>query len=293
MFERLSGDVEALRLAIEAMDAPTVAMVKKLAQYKQLLARAGAELTRFTAYMETELDAAAFESIKLGLQHSKDLIAASGITAQFQGIGPNAMRQALRYLDPDGPLYARLKLLTGATVDKVSQSILEGIGMGRNPQVIARMIQDSFGGGLTDALRQTRTVQMYSYRDSARANYQASDGIVTGWVWYAELDGNQCEACSVEHGSIHDLDETMDSHWNCRCACVPYIEGLSDPITTGEEWFNGLSDLEQAAYLGQSKYDGLKSGAFTFDQMATRNESTVYGQMIGVTPLKDLVKQEP
>jgi len=289
MYSRLSGDVEALRLAIEAMDKPTQAAIKQLAQYKSLVRKAEKELARFTAYLETVIDRAAYEAIQLGLSDSAALIRAAGITAQLQGIAPNAMREALRYLAEDGKLYKRLQLLTGATVDKVSQAIFEGIGAGWNPRKIASAIQDAFGGGLTDALRNTRTVQLYSYRDAARANYMASDGIVTGWIWWAELDELTCEACVSEHGSIHGLDETLDGHYNCRCAALPYIEGLTEPEQTGEDWFNSLTEAQQMEFMGASKYEAYQDGAFSFGDLKQRNENEVYGQMIGVTPLKYLL----
>ena len=40
MYDRLSGDVESLRLAIDDMDDPSVAEVKRLPQYKTLMRRA-------------------------------------------------------------------------------------------------------------------------------------------------------------------------------------------------------------------------------------------------------------
>lgn len=289
MYSRLSGDVEALRLAIEAMDNPTQAAIKQLAQYKALVRKAEKELARFTAYLETVIDRASYEAIQLGLSDSAALIKAAGITAQLQGIAPNAMREALRYLAEDGKLYKRLQLLTGATVDKVSQAIFEGIGAGWNPRKIASAIQDAFGGGLTDALRNTRTVQLYSYRDATRANYMASDGIVTGWIWWAELDELTCEACVSEHGSIHGLDETLSGHYNCRCAALPYIEGLTEPEQTGESWFNSLTEAQQREFMGQSKYEAYQDGKFSFSDLRQFNENEVYGQMIGVTPLKDLL----
>lgn len=289
MYSRLSGDVEALRLAIEAMDKPTQAAIKQLSQYKALMRKAEKELTRFTAYLETVIDRASFEAIQLGLEDSAALIKAAGITAQLQGIAPNAMREALKYLAEDGKLYKRLQLLTGATVDKVSQAIFEGIGAGWNPRRIASAIQDAFGGGLTDALRNTRTVQLYSYRDAARANYMASDGIVQGWIWWAELDELTCEACVSEHGSIHGLDETLDGHYNCRCAALPYIEGLTEPEQTGEDWFNSLTEAQQRDFMGVSKFEAYQDGKFNFSDLKQRNENEVYGQMIGVTPLKDLL----
>ena len=106
------------------------------------------------------------------------------------------------------------------------------------------------------------------------------------------MDGDVCEACASENGSIHDLDETLDGHYNCRCAALPYIEGLTDPDQTGEEWFNGLSEEQQINFMGQSKYDAYQSGSFAFSDLSKRTDNEVYGKMIGVTPLKDLLGEE-
>lgn len=278
MYSRLSGDVEALRLAIETMDKPTQAAIKQLAQYKSLMRKAERELDRFTAYLETVLDRASYEAIQLGLKHSGALVTAAGVTARLQGIAPNAMRQALKYLAEDGPLYARLKLLTGATVDKVSQAIFEGIGAGWNPRRIASAIQDNFGGGLTDALRNARTVQLYSYRDAARANYIAS-GVVDGWIRYEELDELTCSACWAEHGKIHDLEDEFEGHFNCRGMDLPYIKGVTDEVPLGEDLFNNLSEEKQRAILGEKKYEAYKDGKFEFSQLSTNYESDAFGNM--------------
>jgi SPP1 gp7 family putative phage head morphogenesis protein len=169
------------------------------------------------------------------------------------------------------------------------QAILEGVAQGFNPRKIAEEIQGAFGGGLTDALRNTRTVQLYAYRDSARANYMASDGIVTGWVWFAELDADVCEACAAEHGSIHDLDETLDGHYNCRCAALPYIEGLTGDISSGEDWFNGLSESDQAAWMGPGKYDAWQQGKFEFGDLSKVVPNDVFGPMTVPSTLGELV----
>jgi hypothetical protein len=288
MYDRLQGDIDALILAIEQMDSPTPAQVKALPQYQRLIRRGKEELDKFTAYLETALGTAAASAIALGLQHSAGLIN-SLISGGFAGLERGVMPQLLKYLAQDGPLYARLKELTGATVDKVVQTILDGVSSGFNPRKIAGMIGDAFGGGLTDALRNTRTVQLYSYRDSARANYMASDGIVTGWVWYAELDADVCMSCVAQHGTFHDLDEVLDDHYNGRCAALPYIPGMTGDIESGQSWFDALSDEEQAGMMGQEKHAHYKAGDFEFDKLSKQVANDVYGMMRTEAPLKDLI----
>jgi hypothetical protein len=288
MHRHLQGDVDALMLAIGEMDNPTKAEIEALPQYKRLMRDAKEELDRFTTYLSVAIGAASVASIALGLTHSSQLMTA--ITGnKVAGLDSGGVQALLNYLRRDGPLYARLQMITTSTLDNVIKTIVEGVASGFNPKKIAGLIQDAFGGGLTDALRNMRTVQLWSYRDSARANYMASDGIVTGWIWWAELDELTCEACVAEHGSIHPLDEQLDGHYNCRCAALPYIEGLTEPTQTGEEWYNTLTEAQQKDLLGPGKYAAFQEGKFQFSQLSKQTPNEVYGSMRVATPLKDLV----
>jgi SPP1 gp7 family putative phage head morphogenesis protein len=285
MNDRLKGDVDALMLAIQDLDNPTGAEIKRLPQYKRLTRRMNDELDRFESYLEVAIGAAALAAIGMGLAHSAELVKLAGT---FTSLDSGAITPLLNYLRQDGPLYARLKLITTGTLDKVIEQIISGVGQGFNPQKIARLIQDAFGGGLTDALRNMRTIQIYSYRDSARANYMAS-GVVTGWVWYSELDELVCEACAAEHGTVHSLDESLNGHYNCRCTAIPYIEGLSEPEPTGKDWFDNLTEAQQEEFMGKSKLDAYNAGKFEFSQLGRNTPNDVYGEMRTVTPLKDLL----
>lgn len=289
IYDRMRGDVDALALAIEQLEAPTSAKVKNLPQYKRLVRRAGEEIDRFVVYLETVVGTAAAAAIALGLGHSAALVnVATG--GGFVGLEPAVMGKLLDYLRPDGPLYARLKLITGGTQDRVVQAILDGVGLGQNPRTIAAAIQDAFGGGLTDALRHTRTVQLYAYRDSTRANYMATGGIVTGWVWMAELDADVCLSCVAQHGTIHDLNETLDDHYNGRCAALPYIPDFGNPVEqSGQDWFDSLPSDQQSAMMGAEKHGAYVNGQFTFDQLSTQQANDIYGTMRTETPLKDLI----
>lgn len=290
MWDRLQGDTDALMFAIEELDDPSQSEIKQLPEYKRLMRRTEEELDRFNTYLAIAIGAAALAAITLGMQHSQALVAASGVN--FAGLDASVMKPLLDYLREDGPLYQRLALITDGTIDRVIASIMDGVASGFNPQKIARGIQDAFGGGLTDALRNMRTVQLYSYRDAARANYMAS-GVVEKWQWWAELDGLTCMSCIAEHGTLHDLNEQLAGHYNCRCAAVPYIEGLSEPVQSGADWFNSLSDEQQAAQMGKEYHAAYKDGAFTLNDMIKPVENEIYGKMNQVTPLWELLGAEP
>jgi len=195
--------------------------------------------------------------------------------------------------DISAAVYASLQRLTGNTVDAVVQSIVDGVLAGHNPRKIARAIQGAFGRGLTDALRNTRTVQIWSYRDSARANYTATGGIVQGWVWYARLDGLTCMSCVSQHGSIHELSETLDDHDNGRCAPLPYIPEFGNPVQQrGQDWFSGLPQAEQKKQMGASKWQAWQDDKFQFDQLSHQRPDDRYGTMRSEASLKQLVGEQ-
>jgi SPP1 gp7 family putative phage head morphogenesis protein len=185
---------------------------------------------------------------------------------------------------------ARLDKLAGTNALNVANTIIDNVALGKNPKTIAGLIKNSLGGGLTDALRMTRTLQIYSYRESARASYLANADIVTGWVWYAALDDKTCEACYIEHGTFHKNDETLNGHYNCRCSPLPVTIGSENPITeSGIDLFNAMDESGQRALVGDSKYDLISSGKIEFQDLLTTRNSDVYGDMVAVAPIKDLI----
>jgi hypothetical protein len=287
LYDGLQAEVDALMLAIGKLDNPTRAEIERLPQYKRLVRNATNELDDFTTYLKTAVGAAGVAAIGYGLAHSASLV--SNLTGvNYAGLTANVMRPLLDYLKKGSPLYQRLDMITTTTVDKVIEAIVSGVGQGFNPQKIADLIQGAFGGGLTDALRNMRTVQLYSYRDSARANYMAS-GVVDGWVWWAELDDVCCMSCVAQHGTIHPLDEQLDDHYNGRCAALPYIEGLSPTEQTGKEWFDTLTPEMQAKQMGKSKYEAYVAGKFEFSALSREFNNDVYGKMRSEASLKDLL----
>jgi hypothetical protein len=292
MYDRLGGDIDALTAEIDKLDSKTAAAIKGLPEYKRLVRHAKTELDKFTIYTETVIGTAGLAGIALGIAHSRQLINTMA-GGSFKGIQPGVMPKLLEYLKTDGPLYDRLHALTGETVDNVVQQIITGVSTGKNPRFIAADIQDAFGRGLTDALRNVRTVQIKSYQDSARANYIATDGIVTGWVWMANLGGNPCASCIAQHGTIHDLEETLDDHYNGECAPLPYIPEFGNPIEqSGKDWFDGLSAEQQAEILGKDKHAAYQDGKFEFSQLSKQGPNDIYGTMRTVASLKDLIGDE-
>lgn len=292
MYANLEAEIDALTLAMEAGEEMTAAEVQALPQYKRLMREAQKELDDFTTYLLITIATVGAAGIEYGLADSAALLNVMG--GNFTSLTPNVIRPLLSYLDRDGALYDRLRQLTGATVDRVVSSIVDGVGKGFNPRKIADLIQEAFGGGLTDALRNVRTVQLYSYRDAARANYMATDGIVTGWVWFARLDDpDTCISCVAMHGTIHSLEEQLNDHYNGRCAALPFIPEFGNPVEQdGRSWFETLPEAQQKSMMGAAKWDAWKAGKFDFSQLSAEQETPIYGKMRTEASLKSLIGEQ-
>lgn len=302
MYGRITPLVQALADTVTAGEYST-AQVMKLRQYIALQKAIQSELSAFAGYLKMDISPMAIEAAKLGDEYAfnilKTMVAGREIlTVPFDRIPIEAVYKMLTFLDPKGALFQRLEKLAPFHGEKISHAILDAIGMGVSPNQTARLImaaaENTFGGGLVDAVRTARTAQLWAYREASRANYAANSDIVTGWVWYASLDDLTCEACLAEHGTEHGLDESLDGHFNCRCTPIPMVMGVNpvEDMQTGEDWFNKQDEETQRKIMGDTKYEAWKEGAFNFKDMAQDSSNDIYGNMRTVTPLKDLIGGE-
>jgi len=289
LYLRLTPKLDSFLLALSQIEAPTNGQIMRLAQYKNLISALESELTKYSAYVEVEIRNTSMASVEMAVKQTESFLKAAGY-AMPRSLPTNAIYSMLGFLQEDSPLWERLGKLAGTNAQKVADALLEGIAFGYNPAKTAKMFENLMGGGLTDAMRMTRTAQAYASREASRAMYLANEDVVTGWYWYSNLDSDTCMACVAENGTFHTNDESMDSHYNCRCTSIPAVKGYDDKVRTGADWFGNLSEKEQRDMMGNSAFDAWKDGKFDLADMATRRHDDVYGEMLSRTPLQDLIQ---
>jgi hypothetical protein len=106
-------------------------------------------------------------------------------------------------------------------------------------------------------------------------------------------------ACIAQHGTYHPTSEILNDHHNGRCAMVPVTVSWRDlgldipdkaPMQTGQEWFDGLSDAEQAAMFdNNAMYKAFKAGAIGWDDLIGEHDDRVYGKMLQLPSLKAML----
>lgn len=287
LFNRVQPRIETVRLTLENNPKITKAQIKRTGAYVDLIAQVGQEIDDFSTYAKVEIDAGNLSAVGLAVAHLRDFYDMNGIQANI--IPPDAITLLTDLFSPGGELAKRMELWAPNVVDGVSNGIIEGVKLGRNPNKIAYDIRKAFGVGLTDAMRTTRTAQLWAYREATRLNYLANSDIVKGWIWLAALDDHTCMSCVSMHGTLHPLEESQNDHHNGRCTLIPYIPGVDYGMTNGQDWFDALDEAQKIKQMGTGKYQAYMDGAFSFDKLSSTYADPVYGIMRAETALKDLV----
>lgn len=315
IWQRLQDSIAALDAEIAAkaeLGKPWQAT--KSANLKRLQKQVEAELNRYAAVVEDEMDQGTRQAIEMAQQHAKALTQASlpgvraldaRIMANWQSLNPDAVASMLGFMAPDSPLRVGLRTEFGATVAQgVADALTEGIGMGYGPRKVAGIVRKQSGMALDSALRLSRTTQLNAYRESTRAAYVANREIVPKWRWTCAKNDRTCMSCIAMDGTEHTYDERLDDHWNGRCAMVPvpidYADlGLNVPRTvrptpqSGAEWFEAQPEAVQRQMLGPGKYEAWKGGQFKLADLSMETSDPVWGRMRVETPLKNLTATAP
>ena len=293
IYSRLQDKIKVLTLEMANIEGINAAKVRKLDSYKSLVISIENELTKFQGYASTVMQGAANDAIKFGATNARLLTIAGNpaVAGVFRNLNPKAIENLVSYFSEGSPLMKRLDKLAGENALKVANTIIDNVALGNNPKKIAYLIRDSLGGGLTDAMRMTRTVQIWSYRESSRASYLANSDIVSKWIWYSALSPTTCSSCISMHGTEHDLDEVLDDHFNGFCTAIPLTIGSKNPIgtTAGKDYFDSLAESRQKEILGESKWQALQDGKFGFSDLSVQKENDIYGTMRQEASLKDLI----
>lgn len=291
LYRRLEARVRAIaeRAAREGL---TAAQVRQMDELRALERAAAAELNEFSGTLAGEITTGARAAAASGAAAALSILQAAvagtpAAGARLRRPTPDALDVMLEWTRPGAPLRTKIDALAPFHAQRVADALVESIAAGRNPQQTARVVQDAFGGGLTDAMRMTRTSQLWAYRQATQLGYQENG--VDSWVWFAQLDERTCLSCVSQHGTIHPADEILNDHHNGRCAMVPVVAGQTFVEQTGPDWFAGLSEAQQDAMLPAGLRDLYRNGDLNWAEMSRPYADDVYGEMRRAATVKEIL----
>lgn len=197
------------------------------------------------------------------------------------------------------PLRALLDTLGKDVSTRIRSALIEGVALGKGPREIARKVRRASGMPLARALTIARTETLRVYRTTTSESFKANRDTVTGWTWHSALDKRTCPVCFSMHGTTHGVDETLDTHPNCRCAMVPMtktwkelgFDGVPETrisVEKGANVFARQSVELQRAVLGPGKFAAYKAGQLSLRETVVETRSKVWGRGRRERSLRDI-----
>lgn len=266
--------------------------IARLERYQNLLAQAKAETNGYMAWAADEMAERQARMLAMGIDSAQATIRASyldagGFGAYFDLLPVEAVNFAIGYAGDNTPLGKLLRKDYPKTIASLTQALIDGVTMGRNPRETAKAMLDAMAGNLDRALTIARTEQIRAFREASRQQMIAS-GVVEGYIRRAALNDRTCIACLALDGKEYPTDELMEVHPNDRCFMQPKIKGLQPVgMQSGADWFASLSAAEQRDMLGPERYDLFASGT-NFSNFAGTYVDPVWGPSVRVRPVSEL-----
>ena len=315
IYDSLLDDINKLAAEIAAMDKLAREDIIKLARSQAILQQIEEQVTRFGGVVQGEITVIQRAAIQQGLDDALKMMQASlpeelppeiksRIAASFTLLPSDAVEAAAGLLGADSPLRAALENKYGQFVaDNVETHLLDGLAKGQGPRQVAQLLERNLkkglGTGLSSALTTIRTAQIKSHQIATHANYLANQNVVKEWVWVSALDSRCCLSCIEQHGTVHPITETLNDHYNGRCAAVPVtiayrdlgldIPEVTTPTISGEDWFNSQPAAVQREMMGGAMYDAYKAGQVGFGDFSRKHDDPAYGEMLREASLKDIL----
>jgi SPP1 gp7 family putative phage head morphogenesis protein len=294
---RLMQDINALLDEVAQRQAEGIVFGRtsdaylRLERYRTLLEQTRREIAAFNDYAQSEIESGVDWHYGAGTRHAYNTLDALTVgdpmlRAQFDRLGVNAAQSIAGVLQPGAPIGQLLEDAWGDAAVRMSEALFNGVALGWNPRKTARAMADGMEGALQRALRIARTEQLRAYRTSSLDTYRQS-GLVRGWKRLSAKSTRTCIACLLADGRYYDIDESFDSHVQCRCTLTPCLKNRPDPTwRTGREWFNSQKDEVQQRILGIAAWQAWQNGEIALDDLTETVHHPIYGASVQTKSLR-------
>lgn len=259
-------------LAAKSSQTLTASWVTQLDATAQLLEHYENNLRQVSQLVGQRAAESASLAAAAGASDGQKLVSLASKVSVSPLIEPAAFTSATLSSGPLADLVAQRAPTSAAAVSDV---LVSSVARGVAPATTARRVVAVANGEFEHAVMVVRTEQMRAYRQATATAFQMNDQ-VEGWVWSSRLSDRTCAACWAMEGTIHPVNETLNSHPNCMCVAVPTVDGTSD-VPLADASFARMSSMTQMSVLGPAAYGAYVAGDLRISQMARRTVSPVWG----------------
>lgn len=283
---------------IVTMEEPSRQDVQDLQAFQNLLATVRTDMEGFQAIYQNEAGRVSQNAAQiandsaLAMTQANVPVASPEIALAWNQPNPEALADLVSIVDNETWRTRQNEFAENAS-EHIADVILTGVAQGKHSSFTARFLMNAFDYPFSWADNTVRTAQIYSYRRASHLSYASNSRFIEGWVWQAALDNRTCLSCVSQHGKFYESDRILNDHHRGRCTPLPRVKGTKwhDSMTTGEEWFRGLTPAEHKAYRANIRndklYDAVLDGDIPFDRLSATYQDGVYGDMLRQATYKE------
>lgn len=270
----------ATRIRTEGPDAN---LVSQQARLEVLIRQTAEELRVLAGRVDARVTTAARLAAEDAIYGARGTVERAP-TAVFAQVNEAAVLQASTATVDGTRLAGLLEARVPGFAVEVRTLVVQGIVQGKNPNAMAAAAEKAIGRQGWNARTIMRTEMSRAYNDAARLTYQQAG--VKEYQWLSAGDARTCPACLALHGTRYSTDEPRPSHPNCRCTCVPVVDGLR-PVPSGDEVLRKMNPADRLAALGPGRLEAWHAGV-PLSEMVVVRQHPVWGPTVAQRPLRDL-----
>jgi SPP1 gp7 family putative phage head morphogenesis protein len=255
--KRINEKLKALELRMVEHEATggvvSEAWLKTEFRYITLIQQIETEMAALSPQAVRLTQAAQADVLALGNAHAIEQIGLQ-VGVSFNKLPVEALRAFAGLSSAGSPLRTLFDEFGAQTSNNIRRALFSGIASGQGARETARHLRGLLDGNGARALTIARTETTRAYRVAAQRTMEES-GIVTGKRRVAAKSLRTCASCLSLDSHIYPLDAAIDSHPNCRCVFVAWVDPKLRTFAipereTGEQWLRRQSPEDQEKVLG-------------------------------------------
>lgn len=225
--DSIMGEIGKIALEYSVNGEIKISKAQRAKALLQLAARLKEECRELAEY-QTDATTATFEKVLDDVYVSTAYTIDKGveINKSFAMLSREFIDAAVN-LEIDGKTFSnRIWDNCGELANRVKRDVQRAMINGESTEKLARQIKKDFGSSAYEAQRLINTEVARAVSEAQDEAYRNS-GVVGMVLWTATLEDNTCEECASYDGQYFPVDAhpALPVHPNCRCACIPVIEG--------------------------------------------------------------------